>query len=480
MRGTILIVDDEKTFRVVAQAALAAEGLRAETAASGGEGLARARELHPDVVVLDRNLPDADGLSVLDRLRSELGPDAPLVVMATAYGEIENAVQAVKRGAFDYLTKPIQLPALVLTVRQALEALALRRRAQSLSGAARRRLEGTPCIAASAAMRRVVELADKVAASPDTTVLIEGESGTGKELVAQRVHVRTPRRGDAPLVELNCAAIPETLLEAELFGHERGAFTDAKRAKPGLLEQADGGTVFLDEVGDMPLATQAKLLKVLEAQVFRRLGGTRDVVADVRFVAATHRDLRALVESGAFRLDLFHRLDVFHISIPPLRERREDVLPLARAFLRELSARTGKEIAGLDPATERLLLEYPFPGNVRELRNVIERAVILESGRTLSPGSVLLRGGPAAPVTPPAEAQRPPRSERPPTLEEVERAYVVELLERAGGNRSQVARWMGVSYPTVMKKITDYGIDLARWHERDPVQEGGGPELDEP
>ncbi len=456
----ILVIDDEKTFRVVAQAALAAEGFEARTAASGGEGLALARELHPEVVVLDRNLPDADGLAVLERLRAEGHGDAPLVVMATAYGEIENAVQAVKMGAFDYLTKPIQLPALVLTVKKALEARQLRRRAEGLSGTARRRVERGMCLGESQAMRRVVELAEKVAASPDTTVLIEGESGTGKELVAHLVHFRTPRRGEAPFVELNCAAIPETLLESELFGHERGAFTDAKRTKPGLLEQAEGGTVFLDEVGDMPLATQAKLLKVLETQVFRRLGGTRDLGADVRFVSATHRDLAAAVAQGGFRLDLFHRLDVFHVHIPPLRERREDVLPLARFFLADLAARAGKDITGLSAETERRLLSYPFPGNVRELRNVIERAVILASGRTLTPEVVLLRDE-ARP--PPAATATAGAGGEPPTLEEMERAYLSGLLERAEGNRSQVARWMGVSYPTVLKKIADYGIDVSRW-----------------
>jgi DNA-binding NtrC family response regulator len=479
MNGKVLIIDDEKTFRVVAQAALAAEGLEAHTAHSGSEGLVLFRELRPDVVVLDRNLPDADGMAVLERLRADVPGEEPMVVMATAYGEIENAVQAVKAGAFDYLTKPIQLPALVLTVKKALEARRLRRRVDGLSGVAKRRMERGMCMGASAAMRRVVDLAEKVAASPDTTVLIEGESGTGKEIVANLVHVKTPGRCDAPFVELNCAAIPETLLEAELFGHERGAFTDAKRAKSGLLEEAEGGTLFLDEIGDMPLATQAKLLKVLETQVFRRLGGTRDISANVRFVAATHRDLMAGVERGAFRLDLFHRLDVFHIAIPPLRERREDVLPLARFFLEDLAARARKPISSLAPETERRLLAYPFPGNVRELRNVVERAVILEQGRLLSPESVLLRGDERAAAAPPpaparaasaspavpagpgdVDADRPP-----PSLDEMEKAYVEGLLERAGGNRSQVARWMGVSYPTVMKKIADYGIDLSHWKE---------------
>jgi two-component system response regulator AtoC len=460
MTGKLLIVDDEKTFRVVAQAALEAEGLEVRCAASGGDGLAIARDMRPDVVVLDRSLPDADGLAVLERLRSEAPGDEPLVVMATAFGEIENAVQALKLGAFDYLTKPIQLPALVLTVKKALEARRLRRRADGFSGVARRRLERGLCLGESASMRRVVELAEKVAQSPDTTVLVQGETGTGKELVAKLVHLKTPHRCDAPFVELNCAAIPETLLEAELFGHERGAFTDAKRAKPGLLEQAEGGTVFLDEVGDMPLATQAKLLKILETQVFRRLGGTRDIASDVRFVSATHRDLDASVAQGSFRLDLLHRIDVFHIHIPPLRERREDILPLARFFLAEFATRASKPIDALAPETERRLLAYGFPGNVRELRNVIERAVILEQNGVLSPASVLLRDedrpaalAPGMPLSPDGD---------PPSLEQVERAYIVQLLERAAGNRTQVARWMGVSYPTVMKKITDYAIDLSR------------------
>jgi DNA-binding NtrC family response regulator len=463
MAARVLIVDDEKTFRLAAQAGLAAEGHEVRTAASGGEALNVARAFSPDVVVLDRNLPDADGLSVLARLREEGGDDAPLVVMATAYGEIENAVQALKAGAVDYLTKPIQLPTLVLTIEKALESRRLRRRAAGLSVTARRRLERGFCAGDSPGMRAVLDLVDKVAASPDTTVLVEGESGTGKQLVAHLVHVKTPGRRDAPFVELNCAAIPETLLESELFGFERGAFTDAKRSKPGLLEEAEGGTLFLDEVGDMPLATQAKLLKVLETQVFRRLGGTRDITTDVRFVAATHRDLSEEVRAGRFRLDLFHRLDVFRVSIPPLRERPQDILPLARFFLADLAARVGKAITGLAPTTERRLTAYAFPGNVRELRNVIERAVILESGPVLGESSVILRADRSAPPPSAAPSGAPPApSEPPPSLAEVERAYLESLLQRAGGNKSQVARWMGVSYPTVQKKIADYGLDAAK------------------
>jgi two-component system response regulator AtoC len=458
----VLVIDDDRSFRVVAQAALAAEGYEVRTAGSGGEGLATARGFRPQVVVLDRNLPDADGLEVLSRLLAEGGLDAPMVVVATAYGEIENAVAAVKRGAIDYLAKLIELPALVMTVGQALASLRLRRRADGLTGASRRRLAREFCEGGSAAMREVLALAGKVATSADTTVLITGETGTGKELVAQRVHLATPGRGEGPFVELNCAAIPETLLEAELFGHEKGAFTDAARARPGLLEEAEGGTLFLDEIGDMPLATQAKLLKVLETRSFRRLGSGRDLEADVRFIAATHRDLDSAVAAGTFRLDLFHRLDVFRIHLAPLRERREDILPLARFFLSELVARAGKSIRGLAPETERLLLVNPFPGNVRELRNVIERGVILESGPELSPGMLHLRQPGVGPLTA-RSADLPAADAPPPSLQEMERAYLEGLLERAHGNRSQVARWMGVSYPTVQKKIADYEIDVSRW-----------------
>jgi two-component system response regulator AtoC len=347
----------------------------------------------------------------------------------------------------------------VVTVGKAAAARRLRRRADGLAGASRRRLERQFCDGGSPAMRQVLELAARVAASPDTTVLVTGESGTGKELVAQRVHLATPGRGMGPFVELNCAAIPETLLEAELFGHEKGAFTDAARARAGLLEEAEGGTLFLDEVGDMPLPTQAKLLKVLETRAFRRLGGTRDLEADVRFVAATHRDLDTAVAEGAFRLDLFHRLDVFRIHLPPLRERPEDVLPLARFFLTELAARAGRAPPRLSPEAERRLLAHPFPGNVRELRNVIERAVIMGRGPTLPAEDLLLRGEAGATA---AVGEAPP-GEPPPSLAEVERRYLLDLLERAGGNRSQVARWMGVSYPTVQKKIADFGVDMSRW-----------------
>jgi DNA-binding NtrC family response regulator len=368
----------------------------------------------------------------------------------------------LKLGAFDYLSKPLQLPELVVTARKAIEAKRLRAQVRQLSGRAQAAM-GDLVAGESSAMRLVLEMVDKVAQATETTVLIQGESGTGKELIADRIHRRTPRRSTEPFVEINCASVPESLLESELFGYERGAFTDAKQQKRGLFEEADGGTLFLDEVGELPSNTQAKLLKVLEDTTFRRLGGTRDLTVDVRVVAATNKDLAAEVRRGVFRLDLYHRLDVFHLHIPPLRERREDILPLARHFLARFAARLRKPASRFAPETEQRLGAYDYPGNVRELRNLIERAVILSGGDEIDPGCLVLSGGALAGVVagaPAAEFFSLPLEEggRPPSLASLERAYIARLLEFAGGNRTQVARLLGVSYPTIAKKIADYGL----------------------
>src|SRR6476620_9370042 len=359
---------------------------------------------------------------------------------------MSSAVQALKLGAYDYLSKPLQLPELVVTMRKALEAKRLRAQVRQLAGRARAAM-GDFVAGPSAAMQKVIGMVDKVAEATGTTVLIQGESGTGKELIADLIARRTPRRRDGAFVE------------SELFGHERGAFTDAKAQKRGLFEEADGGTLFLDEVGEMPMPTQAKLLRVLEEMTFRRLGGTRDLSVDVRVVAATNKELADEVERGRFRLDLYHRLDVFHIRVPPLRDRREDILPLAGHFLERFAARMLKPSARFAPETERMLGAYEYPGNVRELRNVIERAVILSTGDVIEPGCIVLSGPTrtlpggghffAADLDP---------AGKPPDLEALERAYIARLLEFAGGNRTQVARLLGVSYPTIAKKIADYGL----------------------
>src|SRR6185312_15545677 len=391
-----------------------------------------------------RHLPDTDGMVVLEALLREARERNvdTLVVVATAYADVSSAVQALKLGAFDYLSKPLQLPEFVVTVRKAIEAQRLRAQVRQLADRAHAAM-GDFVVGASAAMQKVIDMVDKVAEAPDTTVLIQGESGTGKELIADLIARRTIGRKDGPFVEINCASVPESLLESELFGHERGAFTDAKTQKRGLFEEADGGTLLLDEVGEMPVATQAKLLKVLEEMTFRRLGGTRDLSINVRVVAATNKELADEVEKGAFRLDLYHRLDVFHIRVPPLRERPEDILPLATHFLARFATRMRKPAASFAASTERLLLGYDYPGNVRELRNVIERAVILSTRETIDDDCIVLSGPSRATASAPAGsffAIDVDPSGKPPDLEALERAYIARLLAYAGGNRTAVAR----------------------------------------
>jgi len=461
VKPTVLVVDDEKTFRIVAEEALTAEGFQVSSAATGKAGLAAWQREPCDLVILDRHLPDTDGIAVLEAMVREGRERAAdtLVVIATAYADVASAVQALKLGAFDYLSKPLQLPDLVVTVRRALEAKRLRAQVRQLAGRAQA-AQGDFVAGASAAMRTVIDMVEKVAQSTDTTVLVQGESGTGKEHIADLIHRQTPVRSEGPFVEINCASVPENLLESELFGFERGAFTDAKAQKRGLFEEADGGTLFLDEVGEMPLPTQAKLLKVLEEMTFRRLGGTRDLSVNVRVVAATNKDLADEVKRGAFRLDLYHRLDVFHIRVPPLRDRREDIPPLAAHFLAKFAARLRKPAARFAPETERVLAAYDYPGNVRELRNVIERAVILSVGETIDPGCIVLSGPSRDPATvlPAFFAVELDGEGRPPDLEHLEREYIARLLAFTGGNRTQVARLLGVSYPTVAKKIAEYGL----------------------
>ncbi|MDB4980568.1 MAG: Transcriptional regulatory protein ZraR [Myxococcales bacterium] len=469
MKPTVLVVDDEKTFRIVAEEALSSEGFTVTTAASGQAGLAAWQREPCDLVILDRHLPDTDGISILEAIVKEAGERGvdTLVVIATAYADVASAVQSVKLGAFDYLSKPLQLPELVVTVRKAIEAKRLRAQVRQLKGQLAGRAAavlGDFVVGASAAMRQVVDLVDKVAESADTTVLVQGESGTGKEHIADLIHRRTPGRGSGPFVEINCASVPENLLESELFGYERGAFTDAKASKRGLFEEADGGTLLLDEVGEMPMGTQAKLLKVLEEMTFRRLGGTRDLQVSVRVVAATNKDLAVEVQRGAFRLDLYHRLDVFHVRVPALRDRREDILPLATHFLSRFAARQRKPAAAFAAETEKLLLAYDYPGNVRELRNLIERAVILSTGPVIEAAQIVISGPTRATTPPPGSEPRGffsmdlREGGRPPTLDELERDYIARLLDLAGGNKTQVARMLGVSYPTVAKKIADYGL----------------------
>jgi len=448
----VLVVDDERLIRWSLEQTLAKIGYEVATADTGAAALSSAREEPPDLLLLDLKLPDLDGIEVLRQLKAQQ-PTVQVVIM-TAYADVGTAVEAMRLGAYDYLPKPIDFDGLAVTLRNALEARQLRQKVTLL----REKLAPSHfdhIVGESQVMREVVALARKVSASGAITVLIQGESGTGKDILARAVHYESARVNE-PLMEVTCTAMPETLLESELFGHERGAFTDAKAQKKGLIELADGGTVFLDEIGDMSPVLQAKLLRVLEERRFRRVGGTRDISVDIRVVAASNRDLRAAVEQGTFRKDLYYRLQVVTIMIPPLRERREDIPLLARHFLRHFSREFRKPAPGLVPEAERLLVEYDWPGNVRELRNVIERAMILIEGDTLGLGDLPPEIGSRAVTPNPA-----PHFALPPdgvVLEAVERDFVRQALERTHGNQTRAARLLGLTRDELRYRVKKFDL----------------------
>jgi len=460
MDASVLVVDDEATFRILAEEALAAEGLEVRTAGT----LKRAREelerVSPDVVILDRRLPDGDGIDFLKALQAE-GPAAPVVIVVTAYGDVENAVQALRAGAWDYLAKPVQLADLVIKVRKVLETRGLRDRLEI----ARSKAAAPPWVdPRSPAMREVMDRLQSVRISPMTPVLILGPSGVGKQFVAERLHAMTYEGTDrdAPFVEVNCAALPDDLVESELFGHEKGAFTDAKAARRGLIEMAAGGTLFLDEVTELPLRSQAKLLKFIDSMRFRRLGGPREIQVQLRVVAATNQDVLEAVRAGRFREDLYHRLAVFQVEIPPLRERPEDLPDLVAALVRFFSGRLKKRVVGLTPDAMAALRAYPFPGNVRELRNVLERAVILCRGPEITADDLVLPTRPGEEAAPAGQAffhVRLAEDGTPPPLEHVERAYVAQVLNHLGGRRMVAAQALGISYPTFLKRLRELGLE---------------------
>ncbi|HET6348284.1 MAG TPA: sigma-54 dependent transcriptional regulator [Candidatus Krumholzibacteria bacterium] len=383
MKSVILLVDDQDTIRFFLEKTLKQEGYDAVTARTGAEAIARAREVVPDLVLLDLKLPDMDGLEVLRRIK-EIFPEIG-VVMITAFGDVETAVTAMKNGAYDFVSKPINLDQLLMVIRKGLESERLNREVLQLKRQMDPQVGFDYILGESPGMKRVYEVVQQVAKSDTTTVLIEGESGVGKEMVARLIH-QYSNRASKPFMDINCASLPETLLESELFGYEKGAFTDAKGQKQGLLELANRGTLFLDEIGEMSLTIQVKLLRVLERMEFRRLGGTQDIHVSVRVVSATNRDLQKEVEEGRFRADLYYRLKVVPMYIPPLRERREDLLKFVNYFINMFNVKFSKNFTQISDEARQLMLSYPWPGNIRELKNVIERVVLLESGPVLQRG----------------------------------------------------------------------------------------------
>ncbi|HEY3355331.1 MAG TPA: sigma-54 dependent transcriptional regulator [Polyangia bacterium] len=451
MSGHVLIADDEALIRQSLRTALTQEGFAVATAACGAEALARLQEERPDVVVLDLVLGDMDGLAVLERLAADV-PEAKVLVI-TAHGSIETAVAAMKLGAYDFIRKPFELEEVIAAVRNALRTSALERRVEYLSARDRQRGDAGRLIFCSAVMQRAVDEAVLIAQSPVPNVLVVGESGTGKQVIARLLHDRSPR-ASGPFVELNCSAIPENLVESELFGHERGAFSDAHERKLGLVEVADGGTLLLDEVGDLGPGAQAKLLTFLEQRAFRRLGAVSPRRVDVRIVAATNRDLAAMVAERTFREDLWYRLNAMTVRLPALRERREDVAPLAAHFLGEAAAEFRRRWRGIAPEALGLLERYDWPGNVRELKAVIGRAALLHDDEALRPQHLPpeIVAAALAAATAPAAAPGAPRAAIP-TLAEVELAHIRRVLELCGGNRTAAAQHLGITRQTLAKRI---------------------------
>ncbi len=448
-KPSILVVDDERLIRWSLKERLEQAGYEVLEAENGTQARA-AFEQEPDLVVLDYKLPDSDGLVLLGELKQTL-PDC-LVIMMTAYSSIESAVDAMKLGAYHYVNKPFNVDEMLILVDKALETTRLRREVKALRAQAEAAVS-QQIIGQSPAMTAVKALVEKVAASPTSTVLLLGDSGTGKDLMARAIH-NSSDRADDPFMNITCSALPEPLLESELFGHERGAFTDARKQKQGLLELADGGTVFLDEIGEMAPALQAKLLRFLEEKTFRRVGGADDIQVDVRIVAATNRNLEEEVKRGNFREDLYYRLGVLPILLPPLRDRAGDLPLLANFYIDQFNTEFRKSVIGVTAAGLRALETYGWPGNVRELRNVVERAMLLSESDRLTPDDFLIPG---------LQGASDHLLELPPggiDLKALERDLVVQALERAGGNQTRAATLLGMNRDQIRYRIEKFGLSV--------------------
>jgi DNA-binding NtrC family response regulator len=455
---TLLIVEDEAKMRRLLELNLAEEGYTLHAVADAEAGLKILRRETVDLVITDLKLPGIDGLEFLGAVK-RVNAALPVIVM-TAFGTVETAVEAMKAGASDYLLKPFSLEEMKLIVRKELAVVRLQEENISLREALGRRYEFRNIVAKSSKMQDVLATVERIAPT-NSTVLLGGESGVGKDLIARAIHQHS-RRAAGPFIKINCTAIPENLLESELFGYEKGAFTGAVASKPGKFELADKGTIFLDEIGDVPGSTQVKLLRVLQDREFERLGGTRTIKVDVRVVAATNQDLRAALEQGTFREDLYYRLNVVPINIPPLRERKEDIPYLVDAFIERFARESGKRLNGITAAALKLLMDFHWPGNVRELENIIERAVALSTGGMIDAPDIRLDVSPGgrdlAAVGTSASAAVVPFPPPGMTLEQFEDEVIREALRRAEGNKSQAARLLGLSRNALRYRLSKIGV----------------------
>jgi two-component system, NtrC family, response regulator AtoC len=454
MRHSILIVDDEAlTLRTIGRA-LETEGYDVLSAINGEDALKIIAEEKPDLALLDVVLPGINGIEVLAQAR-KISP-AMIVVMMSAYHLVDRAVEAMKLGAHDFLIKPFHIADMVSTIQRATEMLALRVRVRDTVENAKGRYDFGRVVTQSPAMREVLEMARRTAQSDHTTILIQGESGTGKEVLAKAIHYNSSR-AQAPLISLNCAALPDTLLESELFGFEQGAFTDARRRKEGLIEKASGGTLFLDEIGNTSASLQAKLLRVLEEGNFIRLGGTKAIQVNVRIIAATNKVLKEAVVGGEFREDLYYRLNVMPLFIPPLRERREDILPLALDILQFFNKELKKSFVGFTPAAALLLEKYPWPGNIRELRNVIERTMILSKENEITeedlPEELRDYNPPPLIEEKPSSYDVSPTGDQFVSLRELEDRYIHDVLNATGQNKTHAARILGIHPTSLLRRL---------------------------
>jgi DNA-binding NtrC family response regulator len=463
--GRILVADDHDALRRGLVRGLTEGGHEVEEASNGNAAIERLHDGYFDVVLTDLKMGGSDGLDVLRTARA-LHPTAAVILM-TAFGSVTTAVEAMKIGAFDYVQKPFEIEEMEVKIAKALEVKRLKNELDYLRGTQQDIYDFDRIVGSSPALQRVLDIVRKVAKS-NTTVLIHGETGTGKELIAGAIH-HNSLRSTRNFVKVNCAALQENLLESELFGHERGAFTGADKQRIGRFEQADGGTLFLDEIGDMSPSTQAKILRVLQEHEFERLGGTRTLRVDVRLITATNRDLPAMVQAGQFREDLYYRLNVVSIDMPPLRERKDDIVPLANAFIHRFAGELKKKVDGLEPDAQKLLMRYNWPGNIRELENTIERAILLAEGRGIAASDLRIGEMPTG-----GSRDHAAIVKIPPTgiaLEEIERHALVEALKMSNWVQKDAAELLSISPRVMNYKIKTLGIQFPRGRRAAPLPE---------